>query len=339
MFKFKKEQLDILAVGDIAVDVFIKIKEAETKCDPAEDHCELCLRYGGKIPYESINTCYAAGNSSNVSICTSKLGFKTGLISNLGDDDDGCRCLEKLNNVGVKTDFISREKDKLTNCHYVLWYGTERTILTKHQDYRYKWLDDKKMGRFVSPKWIYLSSLGENSTSLHGEILEYLVKHQEVKLAFQPGTFQIKLGKDALKDIYEHTEILLSNKQEAEKILETKNKTIPELLPMIYLLGPKTVVITDGLNGACAYDGKDIFFMKALPHTPVESTGAGDAFSGSFVGAVVLSKSISEALVWGAINAKSVVEHIGPHDGLLSRDEIEKEIKNIQVDYQPIKIN
>lgn len=339
MFKFKKEQLDILSVGDIAVDVFIKIKEAETKCDPAGDHCELCLRYGGKIPYESTNICYAAGNSSNVSICTSKLGFKTGLISNLGDDDDGDKCLDKLNKIGIKTDFISKEKNKLTNCHYVLWFGIERTILTKHQEYKYQWLDDKKMGRFVSPKWIYLSSLGENSISLHTEILEYLEKYKEVKLAFQPGTFQIKLGKDALKDIYAHTEIFLSNKQEAEKILGVSGKEIKDLLPMIKELGPKMVVITDGLNGAYAHDGKETFFMKALPHTPVESTGAGDAFSGAFVGAIILGKTMPEALVWGAVNAKSVVGYIGPHDGLLSRNDIEKEIKNISVDYQPIKIN
>lgn len=339
MFKFKKEQLDILAIGDIAVDVFIKIKEAETKCDPTGDHCELCLRYGGKIPYESINTCYAAGNSSNVSLCMSKLGFKTGLLSNLGADENGGKCLDKLQKGGVNLKFISKQKDKITNCHYILWYGVERTILTKHEKYTYKWLDDKKIDRLVSPKWIYLSSMGEESLSLHNEIIEYLKSHKDVHLAFQPGTFQIKLGKDALKEIYQNTEIFLSNKEEAEKILGVEDKPIPELLSLISSLGPKIVVITDGLNGAYAYDGKEIFFTKALSQTPIESTGAGDSFSGAFVGAIILGKSIRDALLWGAINAESVVRYIGPHDGLLDRDSIENRIKNLSDDYKSIKIN
>lgn len=339
MFKLNKKQLDVIAIGDIAVDTFIKIKEAETKCDPTGDHCELCLRYGGKIPYESINTCYSAGNSSNVSLCMSKLGFKTALISNVGNDENGKKCIEKLDINGVDTRFISKENNKITNCHYILWYGVERTILTKHEKYNYKWLDNKKIDRLLTPQWIYLSSMGEESLSLHNEILEYLKTHDNVKLAFQPGTFQIKLGKDALKEIYKRTDIFLSNKQEAEKILEVSDKDIPELLKMIYSLGPKIVVITDGLNGAYAYDGKDTFFTKALLHSPLESTGAGDSFSGAFLGAIISGRTVKEALLWGAINAKSVVEHIGPHDGFLTKNEIEKEIKNIEVGYQPIKIN
>ena len=81
------KQVDILAIGDIATEPFIKIKEAEAKCDVDGEHCKLCLNYGGKIPYESAEICHAVGNSSNVAISASRLGLNSYLISYIGDDN------------------------------------------------------------------------------------------------------------------------------------------------------------------------------------------------------------------------------------------------------------
>ena len=342
----KNKQVDILAIGDIAVDVFIKIKDAETKCDKDGDYCKLCLDYGGKIPYESVEICYAVGNSSNVAISASRLGLKSALMTNMGDDENGTDCLDILKKENVNTTFIKRELGKTTNYHYVLWYDKEHTILTKHEKYEYKWTKTKESEEYHSPSWIYLSSIGQDSVSFHNEIIEYLKKHEKVKLAFQPGTFQIKLGVEALKDIYKNTEVFFCNHEEAQKILEIPEKDLPDgeagfskLLKMIHNLGPKIVVITDGINGAYSYDGKEVLFMKAFPVVSFESTGAGDAFSGAFVSALFFGKKISEALMWSAANAASVVAYVGPHKGLLTRDQIEEYIKNAPIDYKPVKIN
>lgn len=329
MFNFGNKKIELLAIGDIATDTFIGISEAETKCDGLGDHCELCLKYGGKIPYDQSEICYAAGNSSNVAIALSRLGVKTSLLSNIGDDEDGKKCLLKLKNEKVDTQFIIQEEDKPTNRHYVLWYGPERTILTKHEKYTYQMVDDKILSKILSDGWIYLSSLGEDSDNLYKEILEYLNSNNNVKLAFQPGTFQIKLEKDKLKGIYQKTEIFLSNKDEAKRILDTEENDIGKLLKMIKSLGPKIVVITDGQAGAYALDDSEMYFVESLPQSSVESTGAGDAFSGAFVCARMLGKDINESLLWGSINAKSVIAHIGPHKGLLNKKEIEKELNSI----------
>ena len=340
------KQNDILAIGDTAVDVFIKIKNAETKCDKDGNYCKLCFDYGGKIPYESVETCYAVGNSSNVAISASRLGLKSALMTNMGDDENGTDCLDILKKENVDTTFIKRELGKTTNYHYVLWYAQEHTILTKHEKYEYEWTKTKESEEYHSPSWIYLSSIGQDSVSFHNEIIEYLKKHVEVKLAFQPGTFQIKLGVEALKDIYKNTEVFFCNHEEAQKILEISEKDLPDdkagfskLLKMIHNLGPKIVVITDDIDGAYSYDGKEVLFMKAFPVVSFESTGAGDAFSGAFVSALFLGKEISEALMWGAANAASVVAYVGPHKGLLTKDQIEEYIKNTPLDYKPIKIN
>lgn len=336
----KDKQIDILAIGDIATDVFIKIKDAEETCDPQGEHCKLCLKFGGKIPYESAEVCFATGNSSNVAICASRLGLKSALMANIGDDQTGVDCLDKLNREKVDTYCIKKESGKITNYHYVLWYDKEHTILTKHEKYKYEWTKTKESEEYHSPAWIYLSSLGEDSLSFYNEIIEYLKRNIKVKLAFSPGSFQIKLGTEVLKDIYKNTEVFICNHKEAQIILTNENEDIPTLLKEMYDLGPKIVVITDGRKGAYSYDGNDILFIKAFAEQPaVESTGAGDSFSGAFIGALSLGKEISLALVWGVANSRSVVSYVGPHKGLLTRDQIEEYIKNAPADYKPIKLN
>ena len=330
----KYKQIDILAIGDIATEPFIKISEAEAKCDKDNNHCKLCLNYGGKIPYESAEICHAVGNSSNVAISASRLGLNSYLMTYIGDDNTGKENIELLNKENVQTNYITTIKGMKSNYHYVLWYGIERTILVKHTEFPYSFPAEIR-----EPKWIYLSSLAQNSVTYHEEIGKYLKNHSDVLFAFQPGTFQIKLGIEVLKDIYTNTNLFLCNHEEAQKILEVEEGEIPKLLKKIYDLGPKIVVITDGINGAYSYDGNNILFMKAFPCSTFESTGAGDAFSGAFLSALFLNKEISEAMIWGATNAMSAVSFVGPHKGLLTRNQIEEYIKNAPSDFKPIKIN
>ncbi len=329
------KQLDILTIGDIATDIFIKIKEAEEVCDSDGGDCKLCLDFGAKIPYESVDTCHAVGNSPNVAISISRLGLKSGLMANIGGDQNGTDCITVLKDENVDLNFIKKENEKITSNHYVLWYRGERTILTKHEEYNYEWTKTKESEEYNSPAWIYLSSLGEKSLRFHDEIVSYLKRHPNVKLAFQPGTFQIKLGAEHFKDIYQRSNIFLCNYEEAKKILNTEEESISKLLKQIYDLGPKIVIITNGTKGAYSYDGNEILFIKALEQKPVESTGAGDAFSSAFMAAICLGKNISEALSWGAINSASVISFVGPHKGLLNRDQIEDKIKKLSDDYKP----
>ncbi|HLP86547.1 MAG TPA: carbohydrate kinase family protein [Candidatus Paceibacterota bacterium] len=329
-----EKQIDILTIGDIATEPFIKIREAEATCDPDGDHCKLCINFGGKIPYESAEVCHAVGNSSNVAIGASRLGLSSCLVSYVGNDTTGKEDIELLEEEKVNTDYIRVVNGMESNYHYVLWYGVERTILVKHTEFPYSLPDD-----LVEPKWIYFSSLAPNSEEYHHEISNYLKSHPNVSLAFQPGTFQIKLGTEKLKDIYANTKIFFCNLNEAQRILETDEEDIPKLLRMISALGPKMVVITNGIKGAYCYDGNQVLFMKAFPKRTVESTGAGDAFASAFLSALILEKNTNEALMWGATNAMSVVCHIGPHKGLLTRNQIEEYIKKLPEDSGPTVIN
>ena len=321
---------DFVAIGDIVTDAFIKLKEASVNCDVDREHCTITMAFGDKIPYESVEVVRAVGNSSNAAVAASRLGLKSALVTNMGDDQNGRECLESLKKDGVATEFVSVHQGKETNYHYVLWYENDRTILVKHQEY------ERSFPNIGDPKWLYLSSLGGNTLSYHRQVVEYLRDHPNISLAFQPGTFQIKLGKDELKDIYARTKIFFCNVEEAEKILGLNTLGTTELLKRLQALGPEIVVITDGPKGAYAYDGKNSWFVPPYPDQKpaFERTGAGDAFASTTVASLALGKPLEEALLWGAVNSMFVVQQVGAQKGLLSRSQIEEYLKNATEDFK-----
>lgn len=331
-----ENKIDIITIGDIAAEPFIKIKEATVEPEKNSSEFNLCFDYGGKVPYESAVECFAVGNSGNVSIASSRLGLRSKIISYVGNDDTGLKNIKKLKEENVETSDVEILEGFESNYHYVLWHKGERTILVKHTDFPYKFPEIKE-----EPKWIYLSSLSSNSLSYHQEILDYLIKHPNVSFAIQPGTFQIRLGVENIKGLYERADIYFSNKEEAQKVLKTNINDLDYLLREVKNLGPKVVVITDSINGAYSFDGNEILHMKSFykESETLESTGAGDAFSGAFVGALIYGKTIKEALVWGTTNSKSVVQFVGPHQGLLTKNQIEEKMQSLNINLLPERLN
>ncbi|MDO8676720.1 MAG: carbohydrate kinase family protein [Candidatus Azambacteria bacterium] len=325
------KKYDFIAIGDTVTDAFIHIKEASAHIDIDKGAREICMKFADKIPYDEVYVIPAVGNSANASVAAARLGLKSALVSNIGDDYFGQECLDAFKKENVAMEFIKAHKGQKTNYHYVLWYEDDRTILIKHEKYDYKLYD------FDEPAWIYLSSLGENSLPFHMELEKFLNNKPEIKLAFQPGTFQMKFGREALQGIYNRSDLFLCNKEESQRILETEENDIKKLLNAMAVLGPKIVVITDGVKGAYSYDGKEMLFMRPYPDPapPLERTGAGDAFSSTFTAALALGKSVRESLMWAPVNPMSVVQQIGARAGLLTREQIEEYLKKAPEDYIP----
>lgn len=327
-------KIDFLSIGDTVTDAFIKLQDAHVHCKIDSDACELCVRFGDKVPYESVTVVPAVGNAANAAVSASRLGLRSALVSNLGNDKEGEECLASLKKNGVDVQFIKINQDLRTNYHYVLWYDVDRTILIKHEKYSYE------LGNIGEPKWLYFSSVAESAYPFHEQVAEYLEKHPSIKLAFQPGKNEIKLGKEKLARLYARTEIFFCNVEEAEVILGIETKDVLKLSVSISALGPKMVAISDGPNGAYFYDGKDLWQIPLYPDIapPVDRTGAGDAFSSTFTTALALGKSPLEAFTWGPINSMSVVQEIGAQKGLLTREKLEEYLASAPEEYKARKI-
>jgi sugar/nucleoside kinase (ribokinase family) len=329
------KNLDVLAIGDIVIDAFIRLENASVECEIDKTNCKLCVAFGQKIPYESVEICNAVGNSGNACVSAARLGVASGILTYVGNDQNGKDCVEELKKNNVDTSLVHTVDGQKTNYHYVLWYDVDRTILVKHETFDYQ------LGDIGSPKWIYLSSLGAHSFDMYQQISRYLESHPEIKLAFQPGVFDMKQGKEKLAFVYSRANAVCVNVEEAQLILGEKSRDLKTLLTGLAALGPKIVFITDGIEGAYAHDTsmpEDFWFMPVYPHTPFERTGAGDAFFSTVVSYLAMGKTVDEALMRGPINSMSVVQQVGAQKGLLSKEKLEEYLANAPVDYKPKKI-
>jgi len=330
-------QIDFLAIGDTVIDAFIKLTDTDRidiQGESGHENFKICIPFADKIPYEEVYVVNAVGNAANAAVSASRLGLKTALVSNVGDDQNGKDCLDSLMGDGVSTEFIKINEGVKTNYHYVLWHKTERTILIKHEKYSYVLPD------IGEPKWIYFSSVSKTAFPFHDTVADYLEAHKDTKLAFQPGKNEISLGKEKLTKLYACTEIFFCNVEEARTILEMQDADILELSKAMAALGPKIVSISDGPNGAYLYEGGELWKIPLYPDIadPVDRTGAGDAFASTIVAGMALGMSPLEAFSFGPINSMSVVQEIGAQKGLLSREKIEEYRKNAPAEYKPVKV-
>ncbi len=323
--------MDFIAIGDTTVDEFITLKDAEVHCDVSREHCTISMSWGDKIPYESSSLVYGVGNAANAAVAAARLGLKTAFVSNIGNDAYGKKILENFAHEGLDTSYVKVHDDIPTNHHYVLTFGAERTILIRHESYPYALPEN-----FVAPKWIYLSSASESSESFHRDLATWLAQHTETKLAFQPGTFQMAMGTEKLASLYAVTELIACNKEEANRILKTEEEDIKKLIVGLHALGPKIVLLTDGMNGAYASDGAQLLKVPMYPDPkpPIDRTGAGDATTSTVVVALAFGKSLVEALLWGPVNAMSVVQQVGAQKGLLTRERLDEYLKNAPPEYR-----
>ncbi len=327
---------DFVAIGDMVTDAFIRLtpEDGVLTCDVNHEHCRISIPFGDKIPYENVWIVPAVGNPANAAVSASRLGLKTALASDIGDDAQGKECLAALAANAVSAEFIQTHAGMKTNYHYVLWYGDDRTILIKHEEYPYRLRD------MDSPRWVYFSSLASHSLDYQDKLAGWFEAHPEVKLAFQPNTFQIR-STERLKRIYARTEVFFCNKEEAQIVLGSSEEDMSTLMARIRALGPKIAIVTDGPRGAYAQTEAGSWFMPAYPDPkpPYERTGAGDAFSSTVTVALALGLPLEEALRWGPVNAMAVVQEVGAQAGLLTREKLEAYLKVAPSDYRPRRID
>src|SRR3954463_1696018 len=150
-----QKQLDVLSVGDVVTDAFIKLLDDEADVRQTPKGPVLEMAFGTKVPFDHAQVIAAVGNAANASVAFAKLGLRSGLVANVGGDDWGREILAALNDNKVDSRFVHINPGKVSNYHYVLWYKEERTILIKHEEYAYHW---PRFRIIDIPEWIYFSS-------------------------------------------------------------------------------------------------------------------------------------------------------------------------------------
>jgi sugar/nucleoside kinase (ribokinase family) len=316
-----KSKIDFMAVGESLRDVFYQIDEATLSCTINKERCLLCLEYADKIPVKQVVKVPAAGNSANAAVGASRLGLKSALLSWIGNDFAGRHLREALKAEKVDLKHLVTDTKHPTSEATIINYEGEKTQLVYFQPRVHKF------PALTPAHCLYYSAVGIKHADCDAHVKAYLKAQPDTFFVFQPGTTHIRAGFDANKPFIAKSDLFILNKQEAQQLLGDGERTLCSLLEAFYKLGAKTAIITDGKNGADAYDGQTHWHMPAFDGTPVETTGAGDSFATGVTVALLKKKSLEEALRWGSANAWSVIQQIGPQKGLLDVAGMKKTLK------------
>ena len=315
--------MKILSVGEAITDIIIQVP-SNILCPTGKPVCDrplLCFNYGQKIEIEK-TIMEIGGSAVNAAVAFAKLGDKSFYAGVTGCDYYGEDILKKLKKEKVKCDYMILDKSGKSGFAIIInGPSGDRTIFIDRGKRDYNKLNLKKINTFEN---IFLWPLPKKAESFFIRFCKSLPAN--INLFINPSIHQVSNRKKFIP-ILKKTKIIILNKEEAEKLVGIISEDVRKLTKIISSYGPKIVVITNGPNGAFAFDGKDYYSVSAFPTKRVDSTGAGDAFAVTFVQVYEESKNIIKALNWASVNSASVVATIGAQPGLLTKTEIAKRLK------------
>ncbi len=326
------KQLDVITVGSALRDVMYYTSESSVIKNPKKDPTKkklICVEYGAKIRSNDVFFEFGGG-ASNTAVNFAGLGLRAGIITSTGDDFDGRGIHEHLESARVDTSLIQISKkyrtgfsflavDKRSGEHtaYVYYGAAEDLVIKRAQLER------------TPTKWFYVASL--NAVKWQG-LLDQIFKTQS-NVAWNPGGKQLRAGYRGLKRFIEQTTVLIVNRDEATELSLSHPSVrsagrIDAMLKRLHSWGPEIVVITDSRAGSYAYDGDEVYHMKAPQDKPKDTTGAGDCYGSSFVAGLVKYKGdIKKSMKLATTCATHLVHSIGAQHGLITWKDLPASLK------------
>ncbi len=325
----KKHAYQVITIGEATIDAFLILKKASEKYKIDENSRELRLKHGEKIDVDSMEFSMG-GNATNVAVGLTRLGIKVGLCTEIGDDELSLKIRNSLARENIDRLLVKQTTGAKSSFSVIIEVQGDRTIFVEDVQREH----DFHLEEFTTP-FVYLTSLGREWERPYKKVLDFIAQNNST-LAFNPGSRQVKDGRETVRKVLERTNMLFVNKEEAEQLLYDKTTEedgldyVKKLLTELQKLGSNTVIITDGKKGSYALSDHGEFYHEGLNDGPVVGrTGAGDAYTSGFIAASLYGHSLPTAMEWGSWNATSVVANIGAQKGLLRKSEMEEKVEEV----------
>lgn len=291
--------MKILNFGSINIDNFFSVDHIVRPGETIDSNF-----YEEKIGGKGLNQSIALAKVLNNVFHAGKVNSKNSFI------------IDYFKENNVNTDFI-RKTDVLTGSAFIqLDKEGENSIVLNHGanfDIDKKFIDE------------VLSNFQENDILLlQNEInnIDYIID-----VAFEKNMFIIlnpsPINEDLLKIDLNKINMIIMNEREAEDISGEKNKEeIIDKLKKSYK--NLKVVITFGKNGSIYFDEKSIFSQDAYKVDVIDTTGAGDTFTGYFVGLLAKSYDVKECLKYASLASALAVGVKGASNSIPEFSDVKK---------------
>lgn len=302
--------IDIVCVGTTTIDLYYK--GTSLQHDDTHFHLTVGGKYFTDFFYEGVG-----GGATNVAIGCAKLGLRSSLIAEIGDNPFKRVIFEKLDLAGV-----SRTHCPITNDYYncstvLLTEEGEKTVInyrTQKSTLLHLLPEEKLLER---SKALYLGGTAHIAEKYRVRLLRYA---KSLGLT----TFVTLSSEDCQKEhryideIIAQTDVLLLNVYECALLLGKEVKDVNWARPLHSRMGtltlPPLVVVTDGVSGSYAYKGERVYRHEAIPvRKVVDATGAGDGYAAGFIVGFLKTKGedISSAMKLASHYASVKLHHLG----------------------------
>lgn len=300
-------KFDVIGFGALNVDYFYKVRDEFAKKFQVKAGKEFPGKrfdiFSKEIKNEEFLGRSGGGQAGNTIFALSQMGFKTGFIGKVGEDEEGGFLIDSLGSVDksqIKKDgrsgmlFSIQQYDDSERCMFVFPNAND-TLTTSDVDLSY----------INNAKILHLSSfVGDMSFKTQKHILKHILP--TVLVSFNPGEIYARKGLKVLLPLLKLSHIVFLSENEVFLLTfeDDYKKGAHELLK----LGPKIIVVTLGSQGSYILSETEEYFVLAYKvKKVVETTGAGDVYNAGFLAGLLLKKPLKKCGEFAArISAKSI---------------------------------
>lgn len=322
----------VICIGSSAKDIFFPTSEGVILETPEDLKAqrkiafELGAKYQIEDRFESLGGC-----AVNVAVGLTRLGVPASCYTVLGQDIVGEWIREEIKKEGVDDNLIINEDCPSGLSAIIVDKKSGERVIFSNQEANERMRVNRD--KLKDAEWISVSDPNGDWRKILDDIFE-TAQISGARVMFNPRGRNIQEDAEKVYELAGRSEIFFVNKDEAIEIVSTNDPQFATdnlnneefLIKELKESGAKIVVITDGKNGAWAYDGEKLIYSQATGAKPKETTGAGDAFSSGFMAAHIKGKDFSECLKWGIANSGNAVNFYGGVGGLLTEQQIINEV-------------
>src|SRR5664279_2056087 len=194
----------VITVGESTIDAFMTLAHANSSMHMMGENGEVCFRLGEKIDVDRYDFTIG-GNATNVAVGLTRLGVKATLVSETGDDEFSIKIRNCLANEHIERLLVNQTRGA-SNFSVIINFKGDRTIFVQDVQREHDFHFDD-----VTADVVYLTSLGRDWKTPYQTVLDFVNK-TGARLAFNPGSRQLREGADIVHKILKKTHMIFINK-------------------------------------------------------------------------------------------------------------------------------
>jgi ribokinase len=261
---------------------------------------------------------FLGGKGANQAVAAARLGARVALVGALGDDEWGREVRAALGAEGLELSAVQSLPGVHTGVAVITVVpGGENTIVVAPGAGARVTPEDVVRAAGVITAADVLLVQGELASSVSRRAME-LARAAGVAVVYNAAPVgTLPAG------FLRHVDVLVVNRGEAEALVGARALDAADLARRLASLGPASVVVTLGAEGALHFDGLELARVASFPVTAVDTTGAGDAFAAALAVRRAEGATLADAVRFACAAGALATTRAGAIPALPRRDEVE----------------